>query len=136
KNHHYLVTGEIQHETDFATVKSITSYLKSDATITVPSDGTPYVAVGFDANLSIETFTQEVQLLSNENSGPDWLEWIVGVYYLDSTGAYDPLQLYHGNHLQPNFNRHSHQYSKSLAGYGQFTADVTDTTRLTFGLRY
>ena len=36
--------------------------------------------------------TGEFQVLSNDDSwGSDWLQWIGGVYYIDSSAGYDPL---------------------------------------------
>jgi iron complex outermembrane receptor protein len=36
--------------------------------------------------------TGEFQILSNEESwGSDWMEWILGAYYIDSSAGYDPL---------------------------------------------
>lgn len=137
KNHQYLVYGEVEHEMDFATIKSITSYLKAGSNIAVSSDASPYINTGHSVtDPSVKTFTQELQLLSNDNSGPDWLEWIVGFYYLDSRAGYDPLRSITGNNLEQNFWRYSYQDVNSIAAYGQATADLTDTTRLTVGLRY
>ncbi|MBO9379838.1 TonB-dependent receptor [Sphingomonas histidinilytica] len=137
RNHQYLFTAEAQHEADFATIKSISSYLKAKAEISVPSDGSPLISRASSfAHLRWKTFTQELQILSNKDWGPSWLEWIGGLYYLNSRAGYDPQEVTYGYRYDGTFNRYSFQTSDSLAAYGQATASLTSTTRLTLGLRY
>lgn len=137
QNSQYLLSATATHEADFATLKSITSYLTADAAISVPSDASPTITrANSVANLFFDTFTQEFQLLSNDQSGPDWLEWIVGFYYLNSTAGYDPQRVTYGRDYDGLFDRYSSQTSDSLAGYAQATFDITDSTRLTLGGRY
>ncbi|ATE63661.1 TonB-dependent receptor [Rhizorhabdus dicambivorans] len=137
RNHQYMFSAEAAHEADFATLKSISSFLKAKAEISVPSDASPLIsrATSF-AHLVWKTYTQELQLLSNGQSGPDWLEWIGGLYYLHGRAGYDPQEVTLGYRHDGTFSRYSFQTSDSLAAYGQATFDVTDSTRLTLGARY
>ncbi|WP_352888755.1 TonB-dependent receptor [Sinimarinibacterium thermocellulolyticum] len=42
----------------------------------------------------IDAQSLELQLLSNGEAGPDWLEWIVGAYYFRSTMGFGALDFY------------------------------------------
>jgi iron complex outermembrane recepter protein len=47
-------------------------------------DGTRAPFITFDARGQFaDVFTGELQFISNGESGPDWLEWVAGFYYLD-----------------------------------------------------
>ncbi|HYG26760.1 MAG TPA: TonB-dependent receptor [Caulobacteraceae bacterium] len=137
KNSQYMGSVEVAHDADFATVKSISSYQTAKALYNVPSDSSPQIssATSF-SNLVWNTFTQEFQVLSNESAGPDWLEWIGGVYYLRSKSGYDPLMTAVGDQLAINNLRYSYQTSESYAAYAQGTINFGASTRLTLGARY
>lgn len=54
-------------------------------------DGTPLSIASFSAPLFADIQTAELQFLSNESSwGSDWLEWIVGAYYLKGRQGLTP----------------------------------------------
>lgn len=58
-------------------------------------DGTNRPIASFEAkNQFADVRTGEFQILSNADSwGADWLKWIAGVYYFESTQGFDPLLL-------------------------------------------
>jgi iron complex outermembrane receptor protein len=133
----YLGSAEITHDAEFATFKSITSYQTAKALYNVPSDSSPQISTATSfSHLSWKTFTQEFQALSNPEFGPDWLEWIGGLYYLDSKSGYAPLVTATGDLLVINNERYSFQTSESYAAYAQATVKLGSATRLTLGGRY
>jgi len=55
---------------------------------TTDFDGTNAPIVYFGAPVYSDVQTAELQFLSNENSwGGEWLEWVAGIYYIDSIGG-------------------------------------------------
>lgn len=137
KNSQYLAAVEVSHDAGFATFKSISSYLFAKALFNVPSDSSPQISTATSfSHLNWRTVTQELQVLSNEGSGPDWLDWIGGLYYLHSKSGYDPLITATGDMLVVNTYRYSFQTSESYAAYAQATANLSSATRLTLGARY
>lgn len=82
-------------------IKSITAYQETNGQSLVDFDGSKVNLIEFGGDgtkpenrpaLFGEIFTQEVQLISNADTPwSDWLEWIAGFYYLDSTVGYDPV---------------------------------------------
>ncbi len=130
----YMFSADAAYEADFATIKSITSYLSATAVTQLASDATPFVGTHFKVDFSYRTFTQELQLLSNSN-GPSWLEYVAGLYYLNSTGT-QVQHLVRGNFIEGLQDRTGVQRTESKAAYGQVTIKLSETTRLTGGLRY
>jgi iron complex outermembrane receptor protein len=138
-----LFIAEVAHDANFATLKSISSYLLASEYFQLPSDGTPaYVGTSNSfSHYNTNTFTQELQILSNDNLGPRWLHWIAGLYYLNGRGEQDPtytgLTSNQGNGL-PLFNtaRYNGENNQSQAAYAQATANLTASTNLTLGVRY
>ncbi|MEE2878053.1 MAG: TonB-dependent receptor, partial [Pseudomonadota bacterium] len=59
----------------------------------VDFDGSNQPLVSFDAKGQFaDVTTGEFQLISNATSwGSDWLNWIAGLYYIDSEAGFDPL---------------------------------------------
>jgi iron complex outermembrane recepter protein len=125
------------------TLTSITSYAESR----LESD---YRSVGIGRTLlvantsvdDIEQFTQEIRLTS---PGGEAVDYQVGLYYFDKTLDGTSLQVLDvygvGQAPVPDFIYATKLAikdvdSKSYAAFGQATWHVTDTTRLTAGLRY
>lgn len=134
-NKQYIFSADAAYEADFATIKSITSYLSADSHTELASDNTPNIGTHFGVDFDFRTFTQELQLLSNKGHGLDWLEYTAGLYYLHSSAG-TIQHLVRGNYLSGIQDRHGAVETDSKAAYGQVTISVTDTTRITGGLRY
>ncbi|MGQ0619478.1 MAG: TonB-dependent receptor [Panacagrimonas sp.] len=65
-------------------VKVLGSYQKVETDNNYDFDGTRAPFITFDARGQFaEVTTAEVQLISNKDWGWDWLEWVLGYYYLD-----------------------------------------------------
>nr|WP_087575884.1 TonB-dependent receptor [Sphingomonas sp. CDS-1] len=73
---------------DTVNLVSITAYRAFDAVSSIESDSTPNAISGFVSNERGHTFSQEVQIVS-DNSGP--FSWILGGYYADQVAGYRPL---------------------------------------------
>lgn len=88
-----VISADIKFQTDYFD----TRFIASDQQITSPAmvdiDGSSMPLVGFEAiGQYADVRTAELQFLSNDSSwGSDWLEWIGGLYYLESDIGYDPL---------------------------------------------
>lgn len=136
RSRQYIFSVEGAYETEFATVKSISSYLRARVRYDVPADSTPQPTrfSSIPAYYLYDTFTQELQMLSNEESGPEWLQWIAGLYYLHSKGGQDRSVGLNVNDYDQITK--SHQMTNSYSAYGQATFDIFDRTHLTLGLRY
>lgn len=64
-------------------IKLLGSYQKVSTDNNYDFDGTEAPFITFDARGQFaEVNTAELQFISNKESGPDWLEWVAGIYYL------------------------------------------------------
>jgi iron complex outermembrane recepter protein len=129
----------LEHDFDFGTFKSITSYREIEQFNTFDNDGTTgsYVEAQQDTNES-ETFTQEFQLLSD---GDGRLNWIVGAFFMDDTSGYtgdNGLTIF-GDQVLPIPGAYVSFFSQieteSLAGFAEISYELTESTSLTVGAR-
>lgn len=128
----YQVAGTIHQDLGFARLTSITAY--SDVKFRFLADGdlTPAPIVIVDISGNYRSFSQELQLQSKEGSP---LQWIAGLFYLDGPTAF------HFNLSGLAFGGHTIAFptavkTRSYAGFGQASYALTDSTKLTAGLRY
>ena len=78
----YLETLDVKF---LASHQTLENYGQSDF------DGTNASIIAFQSPLFADVKTAELQFISNEGSwGVDWLEWIGGLYYIDSTAGLTP----------------------------------------------
>lgn len=119
--------------------KSITAWRKIDTASLSDNDGTPYVFSGgllrTDGNqIKQRQISQEIQF--SGKSLNDRLKWIVGAFYFKETGL-DTGQNYALFPLSQGLSYVDGSVrNESIAGYGQFTFNITDAVRFTGGLRY
>lgn len=128
----HTFAGTIHQDLGFAKLTSITAYDKVDASVYSDGDTTPAPILVATLRSIYTTFTQEVQLQSQNDSK---LSWIVGGFYMNAKtdGDYRFGGLAFGGgtvHIQSQIKTHSY------AGFGQATYALTDSTRLTAGIRY
>ncbi len=132
----YGFSGRIDQELGFADIVSITAYRKNDELYASAGNYSPYNWTRYDLNVVDKQFSQEFQLKSKSSSK---VKWILGAYYLNADGGFDPTTIYGpgvaASGIQ-GINLYGQQKVKSLAGFGQLTYPVTDTTNITGGLRY
>lgn len=149
-------------------LKLLASKQHIDINYATDFDGTSQPIISFIAeNQLADVNTAELQFLSNGDSwGSNWLSWIVGAYYFESTQGYDPvilqmldLDLAAGtlagmtlpitflsplvdaigaSNVLPNGNLALHSLigTESIAGFFQATAELTEWMSLTLGARY
>jgi len=125
-------------EWDFgpATLKSISSYTYFNIFREEDVDFLPINDRWEDEGHDVDTFTQEVQIVSNPR--PDSpLEWTIGAFYLKDTVEEDFFFL-SGLSVDAPFlwPRDTRVEVESIAAYGQASYFVTDRARITFGGRY
>nr|WP_272800728.1 TonB-dependent receptor [Sphingobium sp. AntQ-1] len=84
-------------------------------------------------------FTQELRLDSNNTA----IKWLVGAYYYNAKSSYDPAIVNFGPTPATNpafpigaIQIDSSLRTRSVAGFGQATAPITDRLNVTLGLRY
>ena len=111
------------------TFKSITSYRESDVEQVIDADATDLFLFDIGFRENSRSFTQELQLSSNDSSR---LEWIAGAFFLneDGDGGIDLL------FQDPKINISEDNVTNAYALFGQGTYNVTDRLRATFGIRY
>ncbi len=156
-------SAAINYEFDFARIRSITSYNKFYANRQSDNDLSS-APLAIDSNLTrTRTFTQELQLLSNDRTSP--FQWIVGGYYFNdrveeaffsdnfqnypvagqpALSAFSPTLLpgaaFPNN--APITNARSDNFSpvlaktKSYAGFAQLSYTFWDRLTVTGGYRY
>lgn len=132
------VSGVLEYEfSDAATVKSTTAWRGVKLESLTDNDGTPYAIVGGLApvpgnRIAQDQFSQELQLTGKTGA----LEYILGGFYFVENGTdnSDSASLFP---LSPSVaSIDSEVRNKSIAGFGQLIFKVTDSIRLTGGLRY
>lgn len=122
---------DLQH--DFGPVKlvSISAYRHSLWKANFDSDSLPIDILTLDLNQRDEQFSQELQLVSNDQSK---LEWVVGLYYFNAYGTLDPAVV--GGTISNFFQTIlTKQKTRSIAAFGQASYAFTPTTSLTLGFR-
>lgn len=138
KSDTYGASGVMEYEfSDAANVKSTTAWRGVKLESLTDNDGTPYAIVGGLApvpgnRITQDQFSQEIQLSGKLDS----FEYILGGFYFVENGTdnSDSASLFP---LSPSVATiDSKVRNKSIAGFGQVIVKVTDSVRLTGGLRY
>ncbi|MGQ0700610.1 MAG: TonB-dependent receptor [Panacagrimonas sp.] len=79
-----VVYGQLGLHPSWFDVKLLASQQDVETDNNYDFDGTRAPFITFDARGQFaEVFTAELQFISNGDWGPDWLEWVAGIYYLD-----------------------------------------------------
>lgn len=128
----YAGSLEINQDLGFAGFKFIGSVNDFDAVRTSDGDFTQY-HVRFNLQQSRnKTQTAEAQLASHAGSP---FQWVGGLYYLH-TSAFEYFQQYRYTFGAFTDNIRTNFGTKSYAAYGQASYSLTDTLRVTGGIRY
>ena len=123
--------------TDWLTLKSITSYRKDSSHTPIDFDATPLIDLDVPAIYRNKQFSQEFQAVIDK--GP--LAGVVGFYYLDANAfnIFD-VRLYTLGALLavPGFTASTYGDvdTKTWAGFGDFTYDISEQFSVSAGLRY
>ncbi|MDB5712389.1 MAG: TonB-dependent receptor [Sphingomonas bacterium] len=133
-NEIYGASLRVDQQLGFARFVSISGYRHVVGEFHLDQDATPAPIVQATINQFAESFSQEVQLLSNKGSAVDWL---VGGYFFDAKYAYTPLHIAGAAAAPlPSIDLFGSQKTKSYSAYAQVTYPIFTDTKLTAGLRY
>ncbi len=124
----------VDQDFGFARLVNITAFRNVSEIYYLDEDATPVPLVDSHLQGQAETFSQELQLLSEKEST---LQWLVGAYYYNAHYAYAPFYL--GGLAAsplPYVDIDGQQRTSSGSFYGQATYPIFADTHLTGGLRY
>lgn len=133
------VSGRLEHRFGDYTFRSMAAYRKSNLEFLLDADGSlpgrPALISSYVADAYVNTFSQEVQLLSPQ---ADAFKWILGAFYYRSEAGYDPVITSGAAFAtQGGFSSTtSSQDLDSYAGFGEASYEFLPSTKLTAGLRY
>ncbi len=121
---------KIEHDLHWARIVNIAGYEDVDVFQRTENDGTPYVISGNTALISQRTFTNELQLVSQDLS---WLQWITGLFFMRDESESDlnlltaaavlPPPPPHA--LDPGWRAPEYLGLTVCAGYSGYPAEVT-----------
>ncbi len=129
------VSADLRQDlTSAISLRSITAYSETDRSSAADIDGTPFRLFEPTFDTQSKVFSQELQVAEDDQSG---IDWIIGGYYSLETGheLVTSTSLVPINATNPGINEGDIR-SKSIAAFGQAYYSLTDTLRLTVGLRY
>lgn len=135
----------VNWQLDFATLTSISAYSEYDLDGQANSDMSATSALERTLEEDFEQYSQELKLIS---PGGETLDWIVGAYYeyselsiartilegdfaLSGPISVPPLVI-----IPPGIPTQFDQDAETFAAFGQATYTLTDTVRVTAGVRY
>ncbi|WP_029548698.1 TonB-dependent receptor [Rhizorhabdus wittichii] len=136
----YSFTGRAKWDLDFATLTSITGYIKSKQFLTGDIDGSSHDYYYETKPISRSSFSQELRLQSNDDGGP--FTWTIGTLYATDKGHIDQFTYTGADNpfgLPADFIVTSTQNSgksESWAVFGEGVYKVADALSLTLGGRY
>ncbi len=137
QNESTSATLTVAYDMDFATLKwtqNVTDYEGRQMSDFDYSDGGDPLNSGFAGWVSEQdTWSTEVQLVSNSEGA---LDWIAGVYYYEQDAGWNWLERVDGANGIPHWDRKGSYTSDSLGIFGQASYEVSDASRLIAGVRY
>jgi iron complex outermembrane recepter protein len=88
-----VFTADVQYSAPWFDLRLLGGKQQIESPALADYDGSNQPLTSFEAlGQFADVRTGEFQILSNDGSwGSDWLTWIGGVYYIDSSAGYDPL---------------------------------------------
>lgn len=127
---------KIEQDLGFADLINIVAYRRGKTRAALDLDATATVFTAVSPLVQKDKqFTEELQLQS-KSSGP--FKWILGAYYYRDVASIDQTTTL-GPQVRPPFSalrNQGEQSSRSYAGFGQGTLELTPATNLTVGARY
>jgi iron complex outermembrane receptor protein len=131
----------IRAKLPFADFVSITAGRDTLLTSSPDTDASDLPLTGFSSRLTLKSWSQEFQLVSNRSSN---LEWVAGLYAFHSKGGFDPVGVWFPR-AQPATSAaiadsdliiKGTGSAKAYAAYGQASYTFFDRLKITGGLRY
>ena len=126
----------IRQDLGFADLVSLSAYRKVTELYSLDEDSTPAAVVNSQLAGTAQDASQELQLISKNDSV---LKWLIGGYYFNALYTYDPFFLggaAAGGFGLPSVNIYGGQRTSSGSAYGQATYAITPSLHFTGGLRY
>lgn len=124
-------TARIQADLGFATLTSVTGYIKFDRAWSADTDGGPLPQLDFVTNDRVKQFSQELRL----SRDTELVNWLVGAFY-----SKDHVETSYSGNLSALFNTttftSSDQRSKSAAIFANGEWSIADTLKFITGVRY
>ncbi|MFA5632158.1 MAG: TonB-dependent receptor [Porticoccaceae bacterium] len=134
-NQGWGLSGRIEHSFNSFDLVSISSYKNSSNTQKLDQDSALIPLIHVIINQEVSTFSQEIQIQSNDDSKP--YDWIVGGFYWNDKSEYDPIRFtglsipYVGDTMA--FNSLD---TESYAIFAQGSYELLESTKLTLGVRW
>ncbi|MGA2953215.1 MAG: TonB-dependent receptor [Caulobacteraceae bacterium] len=124
----------VDQDLGFARFVSISAFRNIFGQYNLDEDSTPAPIVNSYIHQLADNFSQEIQLLSPQNSK---LQWVLGGYFFDAKYAYEPITIAGAAAGAAGAeNIYGIQHTHSYSVYGQATYEFLPKTSLTVGLRY
>lgn len=132
------ISADFDFTFDNFTLRSLSSFNDSHQTTKTDDDSSDVVtAANGDSILAFETFSQEFQLVSANDSS---LSWVAGVFYYTEDSEWNKFfiwdNLFVAGGPRENFRFDTILDSSSLGVYGQLDYAINDKIEIVFGLRY
>jgi iron complex outermembrane receptor protein len=122
------VTSRTDVETDtFFNIVNMAQYRSGHGVESVDQDGTPTTVASVLQGSFAKYWTEELQLVSNDDSP---FQWLAGVFYYHNNAGFNPLNVLGTSMLFSTVK------TRSYAGFAQATYKLGDSTNLTGGIRY
>lgn len=121
------------------TLRNITSWRRLRSGFTADQDSTPANFLYADIDIRNESVSNEFQISAVE---PSWLTWVAGVFYFNDKETTNfslgglAASFAFGAPPGQSYDVGAVLKTEAIAGYGQATAKVTPSTRITLGARY
>jgi iron complex outermembrane receptor protein len=135
-------TGKVNLATDLGDIVSVTSYRKMTYTDDRDFDNTSLDVIRQISNEDSEQFSQELRFVSANDgalSFGGFVDWIVGVYFYKDKSYHEDFFDYGADSIAGEGavdQTFGHYDTKSIAGFGQATFNITNELKFTAGARY
>ncbi|CAN5493289.1 TonB-dependent receptor [soil metagenome] len=123
----------VTHDMDWAKFVSITGYTHLRSLWSFDSDAVAAPLVQGPLYVETQGWTQEFQLVSPSGNP---LKWIVGLYYLDTSAALNPITLFGTDFGGATVEVFGRTKARSIAPFGEATWEFLPQTHLTVGGRF
>lgn len=127
---------KIDHDFGGISVMSLTAYRKIRFRYAGDVDVTPVPALALDVTTFERQFTQELQFKSDGDSA---FNWVAGLFFMDAKGRLDPSLVLPSATVPTAIAKRitlTQIGTKSYSGFAQGDLKITDTTKITAGIRY
>ena len=119
---------KIDQDFGVLSLTSVSAYRESHSRNFLDQDVSPVAALNFFYDQKFRNYSQELRFQNAPGSG---IEWVLGGYYYNAKGGYDPLVINNSIAI-----RYDDQQTESLAVFGQATVELLSGLKLTGGARY